>query len=102
MIAAARALPLPRRRRITFEYVLLGDENDTPADAKRLASLLEGVKAKVNVIAYNPWPGAPHRRSTPEATERFMDVLIEARLTVSLRRSRGEDVLAACGQLAKH
>ena len=102
LIAAARALPLPRRRRITFEYVLLGGENDTPADAKRLASLLEGVKAKVNVIAYNPWPGAPHRRSTPEATERFMDVLTVAGLTVSLRRSRGDDVLAACGQLARH
>jgi len=102
LIAAARALPLPRRRRITFEYVLLGGENDTPADAKRLATLLEGVKAKVNVIAYNPWPGAPHRRSTPEATERFMDVLAIAGLTVSSRRSRGDDVLAACGQLAKH
>ncbi len=100
LIAAARALPRARRRRITFEYVLLGGENDTPADAKRLATLLEGVKAKINVIAYNPWPGAPHRRATPEATERFMDVLTEAGLTVSLRRSRGDDVLAACGQLA--
>ena len=100
LIASARALPLPRRRRITFEYLLLGGENDTPADAKRLATLLEGVKVKVNVIAYNPWPGAPHARSTPEATARFMDVLAEAGLTVSLRRSRGDDVLAACGQLA--
>ncbi len=100
LIAAARALPIPRRRRITFEYVLLGGENDTLADAKRLATLLEGVKAKVNVIAYNPWPGALHARSTPEATTRFMDVLMDAGLTVSLRRSRGDDVLAACGQLA--
>lgn len=102
LIAAARALPLPRRRRITFEYVLLGGENDTPADAKRLANLLEGFKAKINVIAYNPWPGAPHTRSTPSATERFIDVLTVAGLTVSFRRSRGDDVLAACGQLANH
>jgi 23S rRNA (adenine2503-C2)-methyltransferase len=100
LIAAARALPLPRRRRITFEYVLLGGENDTTSDATRLVTLLDGVKAKVNVIAYNPWPGAPHTRSTPLATERFMDVLTDAGLTASLRRSRGDDVLAACGQLA--
>jgi len=100
LIGAARALPLPRRRRITFEYVLLGGENDSRADAERLAKRLDGVKAKVNVIAYNPWPGAPHERSTPEATERFMNVLTDAGLTVSLRRSRGDDVLAACGQLA--
>lgn len=102
LIAAARALPIPRRRRITFEYVLLGGENDTLEDAKRLATLLEGAKAKVNVIAYNPWPGAPHARSTPEATSHFMNVLMDAGLTVSLRRSRGDDVLAACGQLANH
>jgi len=100
VIEAARRLPLPRRRRITFEYVLLGGENDSPADAHRLARLLRGVKAKVNLIAYNPWPGAPHRRSTPEAMERFMTVLTDAGLTASLRRSRGDDVLAACGQLA--
>ncbi len=100
VIEAARRLPLPRRRRITFEYVLLGGENDTLEDAHRLASLLEGVKAKVNVIAYNPWPGAPHSRSTSEATERFIEVLAAAGLTASLRRSRGDDVLAACGQLA--
>ncbi len=100
LLAAARRLPLPRRRRITFEYVLLGGENDTRADAYRLASLLEGMKAKVNLIAYNPWPGSPHLRTTREATESFMRILAAAGITVSLRRSRGDDVLAACGQLA--
>jgi 23S rRNA (adenine2503-C2)-methyltransferase len=100
LLAAARKLPLPRRRRITFEYVLLGGDNDSPEDARRLASLLSGVKAKVNLIRYNPWPGSPHRRSSPEATERFLEILAGAGLTVSLRRSRGDDVLAACGQLA--
>lgn len=100
LIDAARRLPLPKRRRITFEYVLLGGENDSVADATRLAHLLEGVRAKVNVIAYNPWPGAPHARSTPEATELFLEELASWGLTASLRRSRGDDVLAACGQLA--
>lgn len=100
LVAAAKSLPIPRRRRITFEYVLLGGENDSPEDARRLAALLEGVKAKVNLITYNPWPGSPHRRSSGEATEAFLEILAGAGLTVSLRRSRGDDVLAACGQLA--
>jgi len=100
LLDAARALPIPKRRRITFEYVLLGGENDGPEDAKRLASLLRGIKAKVNLIAYNPWPGAPHERSSPRATSRFLEILADSGLTASLRRSRGDDVLAACGQLA--
>jgi 23S rRNA (adenine2503-C2)-methyltransferase len=100
LIAAARALPIRRRRRITFEYVLLGGENDSAADARRLAALLEGIRAKVNLIAYNPWPGAPHKRSTRERTEAFVEILAAAGLTATVRRSRGDDVLAACGQLA--
>ncbi|MGH9336637.1 MAG: 23S rRNA (adenine(2503)-C(2))-methyltransferase RlmN, partial [Vicinamibacteria bacterium] len=100
LLAAARALPLPKRRRITFEYVLLGGENDTPEDARRLAQLLRGIRAKVNLITYNPWPGSPHGRSTSEATARFLQILMDAGLTASVRRSRGDDVLAACGQLA--
>jgi 23S rRNA (adenine2503-C2)-methyltransferase len=100
LLDAARALPIPKRRRITFEYVLLAGENDQPDDARRLASLLRGIKAKVNLINYNPWPGAPHGRSTPEAASRFLEILADSGLTASLRRSRGDDVLAACGQLA--
>ncbi len=100
LLAAAKALPIPKRRRITFEYVLLGGENDGPEDAKRLATLLRGIKAKVNLITYNPWPGAPHERSSPRATSRFLEILADSGLTASLRRSRGDDVLAACGQLA--
>jgi len=100
LLDVARALPIPKRRRITFEYVLLGGENDAPEDAKRLATLLRGIKAKVNLIAYNPWPGAPHERSSPRATSRFLEILADSGLTASLRRSRGDDVLAACGQLA--
>ena len=100
LLEAAWALPIPKRRRITFEYVLLGGENDGPEDAKRLALLLRGIKAKVNLISYNPWPGAPHERSSPRATSRFLEILADSGLTASLRRSRGDDVLAACGQLA--
>ena len=100
LLAVARRLPLPRRRRITFEYVLLGGENDTRADAHRLASLLEGMNTKVNLITYNPWPGSPHIRTTSEAAESFMRILATVGITVSLRKSRGDDVLAACGQLA--
>jgi 23S rRNA (adenine2503-C2)-methyltransferase len=100
LLATARRIPLPRRRRITFEYVMLGGENDSPQEAERLAALLSGIKAKVNLIVFNPWPGAPHRRATPASMERFMDVLVQRGVTVSLRKSRGDDVLAACGQLA--
>jgi len=100
LMEAIRGLPLPRRRRVTFEYVLLGGENDTGKDAQELARLLQGSRAKVNLIAYNPWPGSPHQPSTPAATDRFVQILAEKGYTVSLRRSRGGDVLAACGQLA--
>jgi 23S rRNA (adenine2503-C2)-methyltransferase len=100
VLEAARQLPLPRRRKITFEYVLLGGENDSEADARRLARLLRGLKAKVNLIAYNPWPGSPHRASTENAAGRFVKVLSDAGYSASLRRSRGDDILAACGQLA--
>jgi len=64
-----------------------------------MARLFGGVKAKVNLITFNPWPGAPHRPSSPEATDRFCQVLAGRGLTVSVRRSRGEDIMAACGQL---
>ncbi len=100
LMESIRHLPLPRRRKITFEYVLLGGENDSEQHAFELAHLLRGAKAKVNLITYNPWPGAPHKASSPVATERFMQVLADKGYTVSLRQSRGADVLAACGQLA--
>jgi len=100
LLAAARRLPVPRRRKITFEYVLLGGDNDSYSDAHRLARLLRGIPAKINLIAYNPWPGSTHRASTEEATERFLEILSSAGYTASLRQSRGDDILAACGQLA--
>jgi len=102
LMETIRRLPIPRRRKITFEYVLLGGENDSEQHAFELALLLRGAKAKINLIAYNPWPGAPHKASSAAATKRFMQVMADKGYTVSLRQSRGADVLAACGQLAGH
>ena len=100
LLATTRRLPLSHRRLLTFEYVLLGGENDAPEDAEALSDLVEGDRAKINLISYNPWPGSPHRASTPERTNQFMERLAAGGHRVSLRRSRGDDVLAACGQLA--
>jgi 23S rRNA (adenine2503-C2)-methyltransferase len=100
IIEACRRFPLKRRSRITFEYVLLAGVNDSPEDARRLVGLLRGMPAKVNLIPVNAHPGSPYRAPAPEVAERFMAVLAEAGLTVTLRRSRGADIDAACGQLA--
>ena len=100
LMQALRAYPLEPRRRITFEYVLLADVNDTPADAARLAQLLRGMRCKVNLIPWNPHPGAPYRRPTPEAIERFQNHVKQHGLAAYLRTPRGDDIDAACGQLA--
>lgn len=84
---------------ITFEYVMLKDVNDTLEDAERLVTLLEGVRAKVNLIPFNPYPGAIYERSDPRQVERFKDHLIANNVFTSVRISRGQDILAACGQL---
>jgi 23S rRNA (adenine2503-C2)-methyltransferase len=99
LIEACRRLPLPRRRRITFEYVLLAGVNDTMDDARRLAGLLSGLKAKVNLLPLNEAPGIPFTRPTDEHVNAFARQLAERGLTVSVRKSRGRDIRAACGQL---
>ena len=98
--ACVRYLGEDSRRRITFEYVMLDGVNDSPAHAKALARLLRGVPSKVNLIPFNPFPGAPYARSTPAALERFRDILLKAGLVTITRRTRGDDIDAACGQLA--
>jgi 23S rRNA (adenine2503-C2)-methyltransferase len=101
LFGALRAIPrLSRRHPIFFEYTLLAGVNDSLADAQRLAELLRGVPAKVNLIPVNPHEGSPYRAPEPEVADRFMGVLADAGLTVTLRRSRGADIDAACGQLA--
>jgi 23S rRNA (adenine2503-C2)-methyltransferase len=86
-------------RRITFEYVMLKDVNDSPADAKRLAKLLKGIPAKVNLIPFNKWPGAEFECSEPTTIQAFADILHQHGLTAPVRTPRGRDIMAACGQL---
>ena len=99
IIAACKRFPLKKRRRITFEYVLLAGVNDSIDDARRLARLLAGMKAKVNVIPLNAAAGIPYERPSEEAIDRFARTLAEHGITVSVRKSRGRDIRAACGQL---
>jgi 23S rRNA (adenine2503-C2)-methyltransferase len=99
IIDACRRFPLKRRHRITFEYVLLAGVNDSPADARSLARLLSGVKSKVNLIPLNAAAGIPFERPSDDAIDRFARILADHGLTVSVRKSRGRDIRAACGQL---
>ncbi|MFH0794852.1 MAG: 23S rRNA (adenine(2503)-C(2))-methyltransferase RlmN [bacterium] len=100
LIAAARRYPLTNRRRITFEYTLLKDFNDSDADARRLGKLLHGIRSKINLIQFNSGPGLPYELSAPQRVEAFRKVLTDKHLTVSLRYSKGSEIAAACGQLA--
>ena len=99
LLAACRDYPLSNRRRITYEYTLLDGVNDRDEDARRLIRLMAPLKAHVNLICFNPWPGSPYA-ATPEARVRaFQRILLNARINCVVRRSRGQDILAACGQL---
>jgi 23S rRNA (adenine2503-C2)-methyltransferase len=99
LIDACKRFPVKRRNRITFEYVLLAGVNDTPEDARRLVRLLADVKAKVNLLPLNAAPGIPYERPDDATVNRFAKVLSERGLNVSVRKSRGRDIRAACGQL---
>ena len=99
LLSACRRFPLEQRRRITFEYVLLHGVNDTPADAHRLAGLLKGIKCKVNLIPFNPFPGSEFERPNDMAVRRFQKILLDNHFTAPVRESRGRDISAACGQL---
>ena len=99
IIEACKRFPLKKRSRITFEYVLLAGVNDSPQDARRLAKLVAGVKAKVNLIPLNAAPGIPFERPSDEAIDRFARIVSEHGVDVSVRKSRGRDIRAACGQL---
>jgi 23S rRNA (adenine2503-C2)-methyltransferase len=111
MPKAAKALPLPKllellkriplkpRETITFEYVLLGGVNDSPQQARELVRLLSHIKGKVNLIAYNESPGLPYKTPAPADVEAFQKILWDKGITVTLRKSKGRDIYAACGQL---
>jgi 23S rRNA (adenine2503-C2)-methyltransferase len=102
LLAACAAYPgVNNARRITFEYVMLKGKNDSDADARELVRLLRQYKlpAKVNLIPFNPWPGAPYECSDDERVQRFSDIIFEAGISAPIRRPRGRDIMAACGQL---
>jgi len=100
LIKACREYPLGERERLTFEYVMLDGINDTDEDARRLVKLLHGIKAKVNLIPHNPAPELPYRASSMERIMKFQKILVERDLPAYIRRARGQDISAACGQLA--
>jgi 23S rRNA (adenine2503-C2)-methyltransferase len=100
LMDACRAYPrLSNSERITFEYVMLRGVNDSDADAKRLVRLIAGIPAKINLIPFNPWPGAPYERSSWERIESFAEIVNRAGYASPVRTPRGEDIMAACGQL---
>jgi 23S rRNA (adenine2503-C2)-methyltransferase len=99
LLEACRALPLPPRERITFEYVLIQGINDSEGDARELTRILRGIKCKVNLIPFNECPGIVFRSPGETAVLRFQKVLMEAGYTTIIRESRGRDISAACGQL---
>ncbi|MGN6487771.1 MAG: 23S rRNA (adenine(2503)-C(2))-methyltransferase RlmN, partial [Devosia sp.] len=100
LLAACRAYPqLSNARRITFEYVMLRDINDSDADARELVRLLAGIPAKINLIPFNPWPGSNYECSTSSRIEQFADIVNRAGYASPVRTPRGRDIYAACGQL---
>ena len=100
LLDALRAYPrLTNSERITFEYVMLKDVNDSDADARRLVNLIQGIPAKINLIPFNEWPGAPYKRSDTARIKSFADIVYKAGYASPIRTPRGEDIMAACGQL---
>ena len=102
LLKACQQFPLPGGRRITFEYVLLKDVNDTDKDANRLAKILRPVKSKINLIPFNPHKGCQYQRPDEDRILRFQKILIDKNYTVMIRQSKGQDISAACGQLAAY
>ncbi len=100
LLDALRSYPkLSNSERITFEYVMLKDVNDTDADARRLIKLIKGIPAKINLIPFNEWPGSPYQRSDWDRIQAFADIIYKAGYASPIRTPRGEDIMAACGQL---
>lgn len=100
LVAALAAYPrVSNSERITFEYVMLKDVNDSDEDARRLIELIKGIPAKINLIPFNEWPGAPYQRSDADRIKAFAHIIYEAGYASPVRRPRGEDIMAACGQL---
>jgi len=101
LMEACRVFPLRPGERLTFEYVLLDGINDTPADARRLVKLVGGLRAKVNLMGWNPGPELPYRTPPEERVLAFQQVLADSRISAFIRKPRGRDIFAACGQLKR-
>jgi 23S rRNA (adenine2503-C2)-methyltransferase len=101
LLKAAREFPLRARERLTFEYVLLAEVNDAPEQAREVVELVRGMKAKVNLIAMNPGSELPYKMPTPERVLAFQKILVAAGIPAFIRRPRGRDIFAACGQLKR-
>jgi 23S rRNA (adenine2503-C2)-methyltransferase len=101
LLTAAREFPLRNREKLTFEYVLLKGVNDSPEHARELAELVKGMRAKINLIALNPGPGIEFETPSEEAVQQFQRILIDAGIPAFVRRPRGRDIYAACGQLKR-
>jgi 23S rRNA (adenine2503-C2)-methyltransferase len=99
LLDACKQYPLPRGRKITFEYILMAGVNDTQADARQLARLLAPLKAKINLIPFNEYPGSDFRRPSEARIREFQALLIDKHFTSIIRYSKGIDIMAACGQL---
>ncbi|MFT6090237.1 23S rRNA (adenine(2503)-C(2))-methyltransferase RlmN [Sulfitobacter sp.] len=100
LVEALRAYPkVSNSERITFEYVMLDGVNDSDADAHRLIELIRGIPAKINLIPFNEWPGAPYKRSSNNRIRAFSEIVYKAGYASPVRKPRGEDIMAACGQL---
>ena len=100
LLDALREYPkVSNSERITFEYVMLDGVNDSDEDARRLIKLIEGIPAKINLIPFNEWPGAPYKRSSNNRIRKFADIVYDAGYASPVRKPRGEDIMAACGQL---
>ncbi len=101
LIAAAREFPLRNREKLTFEYVLLDRVNDAGEHARQVAELIRGLRAKVNLIALNPGPGISFQTPSSARVAQFQEILVAAGIPAFIRRPRGRDIYAACGQLKR-
>ncbi len=101
LLEAVRSIPFGKREYVTFEYVLLGGINDRPEHAREVLALLKGMRAKVNLIVWNPGPGVAYRQPTQESADRFHKLLVDGGIPTFTRRPRGRDIYAACGQLKR-
>jgi len=99
IIEAVKSFPMRARRRVLFEYLVIKDKNDGLDAAKKLVKLLEGIKAKVNLIYFNPYPGTTYERPSDADMVRFQEYLVKRGLHATIRQSKGIDISAACGQL---